>query len=87
MMTIQRPEGPRSVRLTKREVQILSLVAQGYTSQEVADQLFVSARTVGFHLANVYEKLEVSNRVQAFRVAARLGLIPSEPVVGFAQAA
>ena len=40
--------------------------------------LFVSKRTVDFHLANVYDKLHVNNRVQAFRRATRLGLIPYE---------
>lgn len=72
----------RAVRLTKREVQILLLIAQGHTSQEVADDLFLSTRTVGFHLTNIYEKLEVSNRIHAFRKAIRLGLIPSAPVFG-----
>lgn len=69
----------RPVRLTKREIEVLSLIAQGYSSKEAAERLFVSKRTVDFHLANVYHKLQVSNRVQAFRAATRLGLIPFEP--------
>lgn len=73
------------VKLTKREVEVLTLIIEGRSSKEVADMLFVSKRTVDFHLANVYEKLDVSNRVQAFRRASRLGLIPSDP--GLAQAA
>jgi DNA-binding NarL/FixJ family response regulator len=64
-----------SVKLTKREVEVLTHVIQGKSSREVADALFVSKRTVDFHLANVYDKLHVSNRVQAFRRATRLGLI------------
>jgi DNA-binding NarL/FixJ family response regulator len=44
----------------------------------VADALFVSKRTVDFHLANIYEKLNVNNRVKAFRRAAQMGLIPVE---------
>ncbi len=68
----------RSVRLTKREIEVLSLVVEGRSSKDVADQLFVSKRTVDFHLANIYDKLQVSNRVQAFRRATRLGLIPLE---------
>ncbi|MFN3691238.1 MAG: LuxR C-terminal-related transcriptional regulator, partial [Fimbriimonadales bacterium] len=47
----------KPVRLTKREIEVLSLIAQGRSSQEVADALFVSKRTVDFHLANIYEKL------------------------------
>ena len=71
------------VRLTKREIQVLSQIAQGKSSKETAEALFVSKRTVDFHLANVYEKLQVSNRLQAFRAATRLGLIPFEPTFGF----
>ena len=65
----------RSIKLTHREIEVLSLVVSGKSSREVADTLFVSKRTVDFHLANVYDKLDVSNRVQAFRRATRFGLI------------
>ena len=68
----------RSIRLTKRELEVLSLVIEGRSSKDVADALYVSKRTVDFHLANIYDKLQVSNRVQAFRRATRLGLIPLE---------
>jgi len=71
-------EAPQGVKLTKREIEVLTHVIQGKSSKEVADTLFVSKRTVDFHLANVYDKLHVSNRVQAFRRATRLGLIPYE---------
>ena len=64
------------VRLTKREVEILSLVIEGYSSKQVADLLFISKRTVDFHLDNVYGKLEVRNKMQALQRATRLGLIP-----------
>jgi DNA-binding CsgD family transcriptional regulator len=70
----------RRVRLTKREVEVLSLIAQGHSSKEAADVLFVSKRTVDWHLANIYEELQVNNRVQAFRAATRMGLIPFEPL-------
>ena len=79
MSTITMP-APRTeeeaVKLTKREIEVLTLVIEGKSSKEVADMLYVSKRTVDFHLANIYDKLQVSNRVQAFRRAARLGLIP-----------
>jgi DNA-binding CsgD family transcriptional regulator len=68
----------RAVRLTKRELEVLMLVIEGRSSKDVADTLYVSKRTVDFHLANIYDKLQVSNRVQAFRRATRLGLIPIE---------
>ena len=71
-------QGDRSVKLTKRELEVLSLVIEGKSSKDVADELYVSKRTVDFHLANIYDKLQVSNRVQAFRRATRLGLVPLE---------
>lgn len=64
------------VRLSKRELEVLSLVIEGKSSKDVADALYVSKRTVDFHLANIYDKLQVSNRVQAFRRATLLGLVP-----------
>lgn len=83
MPNAARPDTPqRAVRLTKREIEVLSLIAQGHSSKEAADVLFVSKRTVDFHLANIYDKLQVNNRVQAFRAATRLGLIPFEPTFG-----
>lgn len=87
MTTMMRPEGLRAVRLTKREIEVLSLIAQGHSSKEAADNLYVSKRTVDFHLANIYDKLQVNNRVQAFRAATRLGLIPFEPSFGAPRAA
>ncbi len=63
------------VKLTKREVEVLSLVIEGKSSKEVADELYVSKRTVDFHLANIYSKLSVTNRLQAFREATRRGLL------------
>jgi len=64
------------IRLTKREIEVLRLVLEGRSSKEVASVLCCSKRTVDFHLARVYEKLRVSNRVQAMRRIAVLGLIP-----------
>ena len=61
------------VRLTKREIEVLSLIGRGHSSKEAADVLFVSKRTCDFHLANIYAKLKVNNRVKAFRAATLLG--------------
>ena len=68
-------EETETVKLTKREVEVLTLVIEGQSSKEVAEKLYVSKRTVDFHLANIYDKLNVTNRVQAFREATRRGLI------------
>ena len=63
-------------RLTDRERDILKLIFDGKCSNEVADTLCVSKRTVDFHLARAYVKLGVSNRFQAFKRAVELGIIP-----------
>lgn len=73
---IEETNTPAQIKLTKREVEVLTLVIEGKSSKEVADQLYVSKRTVDFHLANIYQKLRVNNRVQAFREATRRNLIP-----------
>ena len=64
-----------TLRLTAREIEVLSLIAEGHASQTVANLLFVSKRTVDIHLANIYEKLQVNNRLQALRQATRMGLL------------
>jgi DNA-binding NarL/FixJ family response regulator len=64
-----------SQRLTRREVEILRLVAEGRSNHQVAQLLWVTDQTVKFHLGNVYRKLGVANRVEAARWAARHGLV------------
>jgi len=59
--------------LTEREAEVLSLVAQGLTNQEVADRLFVSERTVRTHVSNILSKLHLANRTQAALYALRKG--------------
>lgn len=61
--------------LTDREQEILRLVAAGATNQEVARQLWITQQTVKFHLANVYRKLDVSNRTAACHYAHVSGLV------------
>ena len=65
--------------LTPREIEILKLVAEGYTNQEIADQLTLSIKTVQAHRANVMEKLDLRDITHLVRFAVRYGLIPSEP--------
>jgi DNA-binding NarL/FixJ family response regulator len=65
--------------LTPREVEVLTLVAEGRTNQEIADQLVLSIKTVQAHRANVMEKLGLSDITHLVRFAVRHGLIPSEP--------
>jgi NarL family two-component system response regulator LiaR len=65
---------PTDEPLTGREVQVLSLVAQGLTNQEIADRLVVSERTVRTHVTNILGKLHLANRTQAALYALREGL-------------
>lgn len=62
--------------LSKRELEILGLLAQGHSNQEIAVTLFVSLSTVKTHIQNLYEKLDVKRRIQAVEKAKRLHLIP-----------
>jgi DNA-binding NarL/FixJ family response regulator len=61
--------------LTDRELQILELVSQGLTVKQVASRIGLSPRTVETHIAKLYRKLGVRNRVQAVSKAAALGLV------------
>ena len=51
--------------LTKREYEVLLLVSKGYTNQEIADELFITLKTVKTHVSNILSKLEVNDRTQA----------------------
>ena len=64
--------------LTPREREVFLLVAEGKTSREVGERLGISKRTSEFHVANIFEKLGVKNRVQAVRAALRSGLLTTE---------
>ncbi|MDQ2888350.1 MAG: LuxR C-terminal-related transcriptional regulator [Chloroflexota bacterium] len=61
--------------LTTRELEVLRLLARGMRNKEIASRLFVSERTVNFHLANIYQKLNVSGRTEALSRALEQGLI------------
>jgi DNA-binding NarL/FixJ family response regulator len=68
-------DGIRDDPLTPRESEITKLVAEGYTSREIADALFISEKTVERHRANILEKLGMRDRVELTRYAIRRGLI------------
>ena len=61
--------------LTRREREILQLVAEGHSNAKLAKMLWVTEQTVKFHLSNVYRKLDVSNRTEAARWAQVNGLL------------
>ncbi len=65
--------------LTSREIEILRLVAEGYSNGQLAKMLWVTEQTVKFHLSNVYRKLQVANRTEASRWAQLNGLLAEQP--------
>jgi non-specific serine/threonine protein kinase len=66
---------PYLAGLSTREVDVLRLVATGLTNAEVAEKLFLSFRTVDWHLGSIYRKLEIHSRAEATRFAAEHGLL------------
>jgi len=64
--------------LTRRELDVARLAAEGYTAAEIGRRLKIGDRTVESHLASVYSKLRISSRLQLIRIASRLGA-PPEP--------
>ena len=65
--------------LTRRELEILRLVAEGHSNAELGRRLWVTEQTVKFHLSNIYRKLEVANRTEASRWAQVHGLLDVRP--------
>jgi len=70
--------GPEAI-ITKREEEVLQLIAEGLSTSEVATRLFISVKTVKNHLASVYSKLDSRDRTQAVVRAVRMGIIRLEP--------
>jgi DNA-binding CsgD family transcriptional regulator len=62
--------------MSKRELEVLQLMAEGLSNQEIAKQLFVSLNTIKTHSSKIFEKMDVQRRTQAIEKAKRLGLIP-----------
>jgi len=66
----------RRLNLSKRELEVLQLMAAGLSNQEIAERLFVSLNTIKTHSAQIFEKMEVKRRTQAVDMAKRLSIIP-----------
>ncbi len=66
--------------ISKRELEVLTLMAKGLSNQEIAEQLFVSLNTIKTHSAKLFEKLDVKRRTQAIETAKKLSLLP--PTLG-----
>ena len=66
----------KQLSISKREYEVLELIATGMSNQEIADKLYVSLNTIKTHSSRLFEKLDVSRRTQAVEKAKSLGLIP-----------
>lgn len=72
---VEQLNGQQHVHLTQRELEILRLVAEGYSNTEIGNKLFISPRTVDTHRTNLMKKLEVRNIAGLIRYAFRQGLM------------
>lgn len=70
---------PGTLDLTPREREVIRLVAEGRTNQQIADDLFIATKTASVHLSNILAKLGLDNRVQAAAVALEHGLVYTSP--------
>ncbi|GIW09106.1 MAG: response regulator transcription factor [Chloroflexi bacterium] len=73
---------PLAEPLTEREVEVLSLVAQGLRNKEIAQRLVITERTVKFHVSIILQKLGAGTRTEAVRIALERGLIQLVPASG-----
>ncbi len=71
----QQTKNAEEYSLTKRELEILQKTSEGLTNNQIAEQLFISPKTVRKHIENIYQKLQVHNRVEAVNLATRERLI------------
>jgi NarL family two-component system response regulator LiaR len=66
---------PTEEPLTERELEVVTLIAQGYSNREISEQLHLSERTVGKYASNILDKLHLANRTQAALYALRMGIV------------
>jgi ATP/maltotriose-dependent transcriptional regulator MalT len=66
----------KDLGITRRELEILGLIAQGLSNREIADKLFVSENTVKTHSSRLFDKLSARRRTQAVQIGKEMGLIP-----------
>ena len=74
---VERRTSEEALGLTQRELEVVQLLSSGARNKEIAEQLFLSVRTVKFHLENIYRKLGTSRRAEAIRVARERGILSS----------
>lgn len=64
------------LRLSRRELEVLQLMSEGLSNQEIADRLYVSLNTVKTHNTRLFEKMDVKRRTQAIEIGKKMALIP-----------
>jgi len=74
VLKLKKPSTGDLPKLTQREKEILTLIAQEYTSQEIAAKLFISLRTVETHRFSLLQKLDAKNIVALVKIAMQMGL-------------
>ncbi len=72
---LDQPSAAEERIVTKREEEVLQLIADGCSTPEVAEQLYISQKTVKNHLASIYQKLDARDRTQAVLRAVRMGIV------------
>ena len=72
---LQPPEGTGNGKLTKRQSEVLEMVAKGITYKDVGEALGLTERTVKYHMGKIIELLHLENRAQVIAYAARIGLV------------
>jgi DNA-binding NarL/FixJ family response regulator len=72
---VRRAVGEEGIHLTKRELEVLRLMGQGWTNKRIAKELYITERTVRFHVENILRKLGVGSRTEAVMEGVRRGLV------------
>ena len=72
---LDRPDADEERIVTRREEEVLQLIADGCSTPEVAEKLYISQKTVKNHLASIYQKLDARDRTQAVLQAVRMGIV------------
>lgn len=78
--TKRRSLDPLNSGLSSRELEVLALLSNGHSNQEIAEQLFVSMNTVKTHLGSIYSKMNVRRRTEAVKRANEMGLMQNHPI-------
>jgi predicted ATPase/DNA-binding CsgD family transcriptional regulator len=75
----ERDDLQEALGLTRREAEVLTLVARGLTNREIADELVISVKTAGVHVSHILRKLDAPNRIEAAAIAQRLAASAGQP--------